>query len=130
MTRRRAKKGVVSGESTEDFLMKTILVPVDFSDATPRVVETAHSMARALRSRIVLLHVTEPEPEFIGFEPGPLVVRTAVARDYRVEHQKLDELKAKVSSGGYEVLALHLQGPLVEKILDQANEQGADLIVM
>ena len=110
--------------------MKSILVPVDFSDATPRVVESAHQMAQALRRRIVLLHVSEPEPDFIGFEPGPIVVRSAVATDFRKEHQKLDELKATVASGGFDVLALHIQGPMVEKILEKASEHEADLIVM
>ena len=55
--------------------MKTILVPVDFSDATEPVVETAKRIAGPFKSRIILLHVAEPEPDFIGFEPGPITVR-------------------------------------------------------
>jgi nucleotide-binding universal stress UspA family protein len=50
--------------------MKTILVPIDFSDATTRVIDTAKQFAAAFGSRLVLLHVTEPEPDFVGFEPG------------------------------------------------------------
>ncbi len=110
--------------------MNTILVPVDFSDVTPRVVETARAMARAFSARLVLLHVSEPEPDFIGFEPGPMAVRTAVARDFKKEHQKLEEISATVAVDGFQVLALHVQGPLVEKILDEADKQQADAIVM
>jgi nucleotide-binding universal stress UspA family protein len=110
--------------------MKTILVPIDFSDVTPRVVETARSMARAFAARLVLLHVSEPEPDFIGFEPGPMAVRTAVARDFKKEHQKLEELRVSAATDGVEVLALHIQGPMVEKILDEATKHGADGIVM
>lgn len=110
--------------------MKTILVPVDFSDVTPRVVETARSIARAFDARMVLLHVSEPEPDFIGFEPGPMAVRTAVARDFKKEHQKLEELSATVAVEGFQVLALHIQGPIVDKVLEEAKTQEADAIVM
>lgn len=110
--------------------MKTILVPVDFSDVTDLVVNEACTMAKALGARLVLLHISEPDPDFVGFEPGPLVVRTAVARDFKAEHRRIEELKAKTAPSGLEIAALHMQGPLVEKVLAQAREQGADMIVM
>ena len=43
--------------------MKTILVPVDFSDVTPHVIETARQLAAAFQGRIFLLNVAEAEPE-------------------------------------------------------------------
>jgi len=110
--------------------MKTILVPVDFSDVTARVVETARQLAQAFASRIVLLNVAEPEPDFVGFEPGPITVRQSVARDFKVERQRLDEIKALAAAGGVDVQALHIQGPSVEKILHEAGEQEASWIVM
>jgi nucleotide-binding universal stress UspA family protein len=110
--------------------MKTILVPIDFSDVTKRVIETARTMASAFGGKLVLLHVSEPEPDFVGFEPGPMAVRTTVVRDFRVERQRLEELRSEISTAGLDVLALHIQGPLVDKVLDQAGEHHADLIVM
>ena len=110
--------------------MNTILVPVDFSDTTPRVVDTARQLARAFSSRIVLLNVAEPEPDFVGFEPGPVTVRQSVARDFKVEHQRLEELKKVAAQDAVEVQALHIQGPSVEKILHEAGEQQASWIVM
>lgn len=110
--------------------MNTILVPVDFSDVTNRVVETAGRLAQAFDARVVLLNVAEPEPDFVGFEPGPITVRQSVAKDYRVERQKLEGLKVLLSDITGEVLALHVQGPTVEKILHEAGEQDASWIVM
>ena len=110
--------------------MKTILVPIDFSDVTARVVETARKFAAAFESRLVLLNVAEPEPDFVGFEAGPPNVRTAVARDFRVERQRLDDLKVQCAASGGEVMALHIQGPIVDKILHEAGEQQADIIVV
>jgi nucleotide-binding universal stress UspA family protein len=110
--------------------MKTILVPVDFSDVTKAVIATARKFAAAFESRVVLLHVAEPEPDFVGFEAGPPTVRVAVARDFKLERQQLDALKAECASSGGEVTALHIQGPIVDKILHEAGEQQADLIVI
>ena len=110
--------------------MKTILVPVDFSDVTTKVVEAARKFAAAFEGRLVMLNVAEPEPDFVGFEAGPPTVRVATARDFKVERQRLDDIKARLVAGGCDVTALHIQGPIVEKILHEAGEQQADLIVM
>ena len=110
--------------------MKTILVPVDFSDITTEVVETARKFAAAFEGRVVILNVAEPEPDFVGFEAGPPSVRVATARDYKLERQRLDEIKTRLLSGGSDVTALHIQGPIVEKILHEAGEQQADLIII
>jgi nucleotide-binding universal stress UspA family protein len=108
--------------------MKTILVPVDFSDVTQKVVATARKFVEAFGSRIVLLHVVEPEPDFVGFEPGPVSVRAVVAEDFRHEHQRLEELKKSLA--GLDVLALQVQGSTAEKILRAAEEHHAELIIM
>jgi nucleotide-binding universal stress UspA family protein len=110
--------------------MKSILVPIDFSDVTTPVVETARKMAAAFQARLILLNVAEPEPDFVGFEAGPPAVRVATARDFKVERQRLDDLKARLLTAGSDVTALHIQGPIVEKILHEAGEQSADLIVI
>jgi nucleotide-binding universal stress UspA family protein len=110
--------------------MKNILVPVDFSDVTTQVVETARKFAAAFQSRLVLLNVAEPEPDFVGFEAGPPAVRAATARDFKVERQRLEDLRTRLVSGGCDVTALHIQGPIVEKILHEAGEQQAEIIVM
>ena len=109
---------------------KTILVPLDFSDVTLRVVEVAKEMAQAFGSSLVLLHIAEPEPDFVGFEPGPQPVRMSVARDFRAEHQRLEELKGELVSTGLSATALQIQGSTVEKILHEAAQQQAGLIVM
>ena len=109
---------------------RTILVPLDFSDVTPRVIEVAKEMAQAFGGSLVLLHVAEPEPDFVGFEPGPQPVRMSVARDFRAEHQRLEELKSEFAAAGLQVTALQIQGATVEKILHAAEQHGAGLIVM
>ncbi len=125
----------MGAREAQNFLMNSlalpvILVPVDFSDVTQRVLETAAGLAGQFQSRVVLLHVAEPEPDFVGFEPGPHTVRVAVARDFKAERQRLDEMKQQVEAQGIDALALHIQGPLADKILHEAAQQNAALIIM
>ena len=108
----------------------TILVPVDFSDVSALVITTAKKYARAFGARIVLLHICEPEPDFVGYEPGPTVVREHVAETMRANQQALDAMKAKFVEPDLEMLALQIQGPAVEKIVYEAQEQDAGLVVM
>lgn len=108
--------------------MKTILVPVDFSDVSEKVIETAARVGAAFGSKVILVHIAEPEPEFVGYDPGPLTVRVAVATDIHADQRRLEALKQKL--GAADVLALHVQGSTPEEILKLAREHGADLIVM
>jgi nucleotide-binding universal stress UspA family protein len=108
--------------------MKVILVPIDFSDVTAKIVETAATLVAAFGSRVILVHVAEPEPQFVGYDPGPLSVRLSVAQDIHADQRRLEDLKTKF--GAAEVLALHVQGSIPDEILGLAREHGAELIVM
>jgi len=110
--------------------MKTILVPIDFSDVTSRVTEAAERMAKAFSAHLVLLHVASPEPEFIGYDPGPQSVRNSVARELAEEHKHLHAIDHAMEMQGLKVTSLVIQGYAVEKIVDEAKKHHADLIVM
>lgn len=110
--------------------MKSILVPVDFSDATAGVIETARQLAGAFHVRLVLLHVIEPEPDFVGFEGVPPAVHVQVPRDCEAERLQLERLKTAASEGGVEVLAVQQHGSTARKILEEAVAQEVGWIVM
>jgi nucleotide-binding universal stress UspA family protein len=46
--------------------MSTILVPVDFSEETPEVIECATMLARRNRSQLILMHVSRGDQELEG----------------------------------------------------------------
>ena len=110
--------------------MKTILVPIDFSDCAPRVVEAAAAMARAFSAKLLLLHIAAAEPEFIGYKPGPQSVRDSVARELADEHRRIHDISQELEASGISVTPLVIQGYPVEKIIEEATRQNADLIVM
>ena len=63
-----------------------ILVAVDLSEATPRVLQVTERVARQSSGEVRLLHVAEAEPDFIGYDAaGPDVVRDQVAKEFRDE---------------------------------------------
>lgn len=110
--------------------MKRILVPVDFSEATSEVLAMATRMARAFGSEIYVIHVAEPNPEFVGYEAGPQTARAAEARHLQQEHQQLHKLAEGLRAQGLQATGLVVQGATVEKILEEVEKLGADLIVM
>jgi nucleotide-binding universal stress UspA family protein len=110
--------------------MSTILVPVDFSDISPKVVETAASLAEARGDEITLLHVALPDPAFVGFEAGPVVVQEAVQRDFQEDHGKLETIRADLAARGLPAGYLHFEGATAEVILREAKRIHASLIVM
>jgi len=110
--------------------MKRIIVPVDFSDAVPKVLDTACEMAQASNAEIILLHIADPEPGFVGYEPGPASVRAAVAREFVRERQEIEKLEMPFRNRGIPVRALVIQGVPAEKIVAEARKMNADAIVM
>ena len=110
--------------------MKSMLVPVDLSNAAPGVVSAAVALAKPMGVEIVLLHVTAPEPEFVGYDPGPQSVRDAIARQFAGEKHALEVVEAGVRSQGIPVRALVIQGLPAEKILAEAKKLDAAMIVL
>lgn len=105
--------------------VNTVLVPVDFSDATAAVVRAACGLCRAVKGSIWLLHVAAPEPAFVGYDPGPPSVRQNVAQKLRAKHQRLDRLQAELVADGVDARALIIHGSTAEKILEKADDLGA-----
>ena len=110
--------------------MKTILVPIDLSDISARVVEHAVRLSRAFTAELWLIHVAAPDPDFVGFRTGPQYVRDHRAEVLKQEHRELHELRDKLRADGVKAEALLIQGPTTETILEEAGDLDAELIVM
>ncbi len=111
--------------------MRSILVPVDFSDVTERVVDMAVRIAAGDGDhKVWLLHVAAPEPDFVGYRAGPQHVRDAVAGSLRHEHRELELLAETMRARGVTTEPLMVQGPTVEAIVQKAADVGADLVIL
>jgi nucleotide-binding universal stress UspA family protein len=107
-----------------------LLVPLDLSPATERVLATATAVARDTGASVWLLHVAEPDPAFVGYEAGSAAVRDQVAHEYRDEHRRLQEHAAQLREVGIDATPLLIRGPTADTILGEAAKLEADLIVM
>jgi nucleotide-binding universal stress UspA family protein len=107
----------------------SLLVAVDFSAVTDRQMAAVKKLATPGRE-IHVLHVAEPDPDFVGFEGGPGTVRDQIAAEFRQEHQQVQALAAGLREAGFDASALLVQGPTVATILDQADRLDASAIVV
>ena len=118
---------------TARFDSPTILVPVDFDEASRCAVSTAVALARALKGRVVILHVVPPTsfPEGTRLLPvgetDPVDLGAYVserARKLLVEHF------ASVLVDGREVRSEARSGHPVETILRAIHECDATFVVL
>lgn len=110
--------------------MKNLLVALDFSPVTPVLLEQTRQIAKLFDSQVWLLHVAQPDPDFIGYETGSQTQRNHVADHLREDHQKLHQFGETLRSEGIDTTALLIQGATVEKILQEAKKLEITLIII
>jgi nucleotide-binding universal stress UspA family protein len=107
-----------------------ILTAVDFFDSSEAIINVTSKLAKAMNATVRLIHVAEPDPDFVGFDVGPQEVRDQIAIEYHNEHKALQELADKLRSHGVNAKAILLQGAIVDTILEDAASHDTDLIVV
>lgn len=114
--------------------MSLILVPLDFSDCAPNVLEEAIRFARAFGSRLLLLHASDPPrglPLTAMVEPpgerGPRPVETILREDAETHLQPM--IRSAHDRG---IMAEYRVafGRVAEVILDVASRERASMILM
>jgi len=110
--------------------MRNIVVAIDFSPVSERVLQEVVALVRAEGGHLWLLHVAAPEPDFVGYDAGPQEERDHVARDLRDAHRRLQAMAKALRERGVESTALLVQGPTAQTILDEARKLEADLIAI
>ena len=110
--------------------MKNILVSIDFHDKTRLLIEQAVNLARAFKSKIWLIHMAAPDPDFVGYGPGPEYIREDRAIDLKNEHELLRRYRIEMRENGLDTEALLIQGATVETILDEIERLNIDLIIL
>lgn len=102
--------------------MSTILVPIDFSEETPEVIECAAMLARRNRSQLVLMHVTPT--------PGRRARVTLATEDGIETVDKLERLERYLRDEGYEVSSAVRRGDPGPTIVSYGGSIGADCIII
>lgn len=110
---------------------QTILVPLDGSERAEKILPHVEELARKFEGRLVLLQVIEPaEVGKSARDPGSIYViglleeRLRQARAYLTALQEQLHMQRVNASGRVE------HGPIVNKILEVAAHEQADLIAI
>lgn len=109
--------------------MKNILVTIDFNNNELLLIDKAIEMAKAFKSKIWLLHVTSPEPEFVGYSVGPQYIRDSRAEELRSEHRMIENYVNQIRLQELECEGLLIKGATIEMIREEADAHDIDLII-
>lgn len=107
-----------------------LLVVFDFSEPVEKFANRIEELAKALSAKLWLLHVADPEPDFIGFKIGPKYIRDSRSNTFHSEHRLIQEIAARFRNAGLDTTALLVQGATVETILNEASKLNVDMIVL
>ena len=116
--------------------MDTILVCVDFSNVTDRVMAAATKLAKALEAHACLLHVVAPDPVILTAPDvlggvGPVLGGQSVPpRDTTEVRKKLQALADGMTQAGVQASATLVQGVAAETVLSQAARIAPQWVIM
>lgn len=107
-----------------------IIVAVDLSPASAKVIEAAHGVAELTGVRVYVLHVIESEPDYATFAASLEVQRSKIIADFPFENSAVQALVEKLQNDGLDAAGILLRGPAVAMTLGEADRLGAGLIVV
>ena len=112
--------------------MKNIVVALDFSDVTGKVLEHAVAMANAFDARLHLIHTLDPGPNYAlyGFSPAEFPINPLNDRLRAASDSRLHSLALCTSMPADRVVTATIHAQPVEGILRYAKDENADLIVL
>lgn len=109
--------------------IKNIIVAVDFNDSVAEVLGYAESLAHKYSAKIWIIHVAEPDTEFVGYVTGPQYIRNLKDDEIREEHRILQSYCDAFLDKDIETEAVVVQGTPVESVLTEAKKLNADLLI-
>jgi len=109
--------------------IRRVLTPVDLSDVTEPLMETAENVAAAFRAHLDVLHVVEPLPFPVPLLGGITIHDLMPDPEDRAQAQ-LQEIVGPMHDGTVPVDTHVREGRAAMAILNAADELDADLIVI
>lgn len=109
--------------------MKNILVAVDFNHNEQLLLDKAFVLAQAFGSKVWLIHIADPDPDFVGYGVGPEFLRDERAIEIRKEHVKIQEYSNQLKEKDIDTEGLLVKGATIEMILKESQKLNVDLII-
>ncbi len=110
---------------------KKVLCPTDFSAPSCEAVSAASEVARMFSAPLVLVHVVQPLPAAATAASGyPVDVEALETALLEHAKQRLHEFAHARVGRGVTTTVRAVRGSVAVEILDVANDEGVDLIVI
>jgi nucleotide-binding universal stress UspA family protein len=110
--------------------MKNILVAIDFEKEASLLIDRAFDLAQKFGSKVWLIHVAAPDPEFVGYDVGPQNERDFRADELKKEHKIIEKYAHQLKEKGIDAEELLIQGATVETILKETEKLNIDLVII
>jgi nucleotide-binding universal stress UspA family protein len=110
--------------------IKKILLPVDFPNASLRVIHQVAMLAHHFHSEIVMLHVVTSQSHAAGVPDGPKFAGWDLLAAVLKEAERNSDQTLRPELDGLALRCLLLKGDPVRTILQTARTEKADLIMM
>ena len=124
------KTSRISRTNAQQRLIRSILVPVDFSDCSLAGLKYAVRFAKELGARIIVLHVTDLGPVMMTTGRGDYDSPTYIEAARRRCSDQIKGFLKRVNFDGVPVDASAVAGYCPGAIYEAAAKEGADLIVI
>ena len=111
-------------------MFANILAPIDFQDDASVILGHAAQLALKFNSRVWVVHIATPDPEFVGYSVGPQYIRDFRAEELKNEHQQIKALCEKLIDQGVDAEGLLIAGATVDMITKECQKLKIDLICM
>ncbi len=107
-----------------------ILVAIDLSSASQKILDKAKTLALALPAKVCLLHVVEGDLDFLDHEPGLQGTSDQVPQEFPQEHKDLQKEVDGLRESGIDTKGLLSQGSVIDVILQKSKQLGVDIIIV
>ena len=111
--------------------MKNIVVLVDLSDPTFKVLKQAHALATAFGADVTILHAVAKEPVMVDIGiVSPTILTDPSPDSTREREAQLEEMRRSLAKFGVKASVKQLEHATVETVLAETRNLQADLIVV
>ncbi|MCR4289142.1 MAG: universal stress protein [Candidatus Scalindua sp.] len=107
-----------------------ILVAIDLSSASQKILDKAKALALALPAKVCLLHVIEGDPDFLDDEPDSQDTSDQGQQEFPLEYKDLQKEVDGLRQSGIVTKGLLTQGSVVDVILQKSKQLEIDIIIV
>lgn len=110
--------------------MKHILLALDLEPSDQALIHHAKKLAARFDAKVWVIHITAPEPDFVGYDVGPQYIRESRAGELKAEHKQLHDIMNDFRQASIDSEGLLIQGPTVEMIEEEVKKLNIDLLII